>query len=351
MLEFSIFLGEARLIVHSSVVGYHPYFGIASSEMFRKKTTWILAVIFLTSSSVGLRPGFLPNRSRRLISNFNDTSVNDIEINYYVFTYWEYLSFPMIPDNLQKSSCGGAIIDDQHVLSAAHCYKPYLDFIAPFQGQAFPLGATWGAWVFHGNYSQHLGAFDKNVYEKKLQKLAVKNITIHEDYFFNDTTSVNDIAILRVEGSFNKDDILTKCSSDDVPKQDPNNRFLLSGLGKNENKVSAETLKSLKVTEDTNGFCASVEKAKAPPGSYVCVKGLSACYGDSGGPLAFLNKDNGQPFCLYGIVSSLVGDIAKPAPPHQLDFEKSLCTLGEAVQYARVSFYADWIDKKLKSHS
>ena len=56
----------------------------------------------------------------------------------------------------------------------------------------------WHAWAYYGNFSQVLGAFQDEVYTKKLLKVEVQNVTIHERYFSNNTSIHNDIALLRV---------------------------------------------------------------------------------------------------------------------------------------------------------
>ena len=315
--------------------------------MPQKLNLWFWIVVLLSSTAVSVF--FLPQtRFRRVVSN---TGINSPK--YFAAISWEVKMFASpCANNIENGTCGGVIIGKHHVLTAAHCLKQYDVFVSPFRSEAQTFGASWEAWVFVGNYSQNLGVFDRNVYGEKLQKFLVTSVTLHEGFFKNDTHYLNDIAIVRVNGTFTQERILPLCKSEDMTRGSGENKFLVSGIGKDANKREAAILKSMTITENKNGFCDSVDKTIVTPESYICVKGKSACHGDSGGPLTYIHPATGNPHCLYGIVSHLVGRYTGDA---YMEFVKnetnslSLCSLADGVRYSNVSHYADWIEENVTS--
>jgi len=199
---------------------------------------------------------------------------------------------------IQKSDgsfygCGATIIscDPVIIISAAHC----------FQGaNASPGGkkVACGAWK--------LDATDTNE-----QSLTITEIINHPQYV--DATSANDIAILKVSGTFT-------CATDKIyPACLPStNKYtyegwadtIVSGWGTTEFQGSiSNTLQYVKVTPVSDATCNE-------PASYngqiisdqmICAGfaagGKDACQGDSGGPLVTKATGVDAGYALAGVVS------------------------------------------------
>ena len=319
-----------------------------------------------------LLPLSLPVVTTVLFSITEDTSqqmpsdIVNLSANYYTAIYWEFQSFPKLIQPLQYKWCGGVIIDKHHVLSAAHCYKQYVDFISRFSTFP-PLGARWEMWVYFGNFSRTLRSFDKEVFGQNLNKFPVQSISSPEEFIYNETNILDDIAILRVQESFDQENILPICRAQNLTKNNKNNKnnnnnnnnsnnnktnktLVVTGIGKGRTKEFPEKLRSVKVTEDLTGYCDSVDDTTPEPGKFLCVRGWSACYGDSGGPLALLDLKTETPSCVYGVVSHLVGvNVRENLDKLQKEGEeKSICVLAQGVRYTNVSHFADWIDAKIR---
>lgn len=177
-----------------------------------------------------------------------------------------------------SSLCGGTLIDDRHVLTAAHCINT-----------ENPASITITAGV-HNRLDNEAGT---------RQVRMVEIIFKHPQY--NPNTVANDITILRLAEpvEFTKY-VQPACLSGPEPK--PDDAVVLIGWGSLELHGSAyHTLKQTKVRVigDCERYWPQINNAKQ-----VCVanptSGDSACKGDSGGPMLY--EHNGQWF-VAGVTS------------------------------------------------
>jgi len=235
--------------------------------------------------------------------------------------------------------CGGVLINDRYVLTAAHCMK----------GKDLPK--TWRL------SSVRLGEYDVESDEDCVTRkfsdpecadpvvdVPVDELIPHEQYNPNDANQFHDIALIRLARKVKYTDfikpICIATSFDDLSKQYTDKTLFVAGWGKTETRSQSDIKLKLKVPVKSNAQCNNVyQRARVNLGSgQMCAggeKGKDSCRGDSGGPLMALESDsNGN---LYWLVSGVVS------------FGPTPCGMqGWPGVYTRVSEYADWIISKLR---
>uniref|UniRef100_A0A182J785 Uncharacterized protein n=1 Tax=Anopheles atroparvus TaxID=41427 RepID=A0A182J785_ANOAO len=217
--------------------------------------------------------------------------------------------------NGYSSLCGGSVITNNFILTAAHCVTD--DFKNILNG---------GTAI--------LGAINREVYEATQQRIsyARANIRVHPSYDVNNI--LNDIATVRlnapiVYGSYVKAIAL--------PARSDSRTFggfegTASGFGRTSD-TSSTVSSVLRYTRNpvmTNAQCNNFWSPTQVMAQHVCFDptgGRATCNGDSGGPLAV--QDAGRSL-LVGITSfgAAIG-----------------CAAGYPSVFVRVSYYRDWIQQ------
>ncbi|XP_055585336.1 CLIP domain-containing serine protease B15-like [Uranotaenia lowii] len=213
-------------------------------------------------------------------------------------------------------TCGGSLINSNHILSAAHCFDVKLL-------HRYEVRISERDWFKKSNCSED-GRICREIFE-------IKNIFIHENY--TSASRYANIAVLRLENHvIHLGYIKPICLPSRKTFLDMNfSRVRLETVGWGETKNerysqevrrielgfrSLELCKSvyhLEFLEDYSQFCAGVEH------------GTDSCVGDSGGSLMYRDGDH---WVQLGLVSFRPDDCAQHGVP---------------AVYTSVVYYAKWI--------
>ncbi|XP_063698019.1 serine protease easter-like, partial [Culicoides brevitarsis] len=288
-----------------------------------------------------------PSKPSKGASLLPDVGQCGVQISNKIFggTKVEFDEYPWLalleyakPDGSRGVHCGGALISDRYVITAAHCIPRYGN--SRFRLINVHLGE------YDVRTSLDCDPDDPSVCADPLQVIPVAKEIPHEGY---DTQNLNnDIALLRLarKAKFTyyvkpiclPTDPALKSSEITVRQE-----FDVAGWGKTEFGYKSPIKLKVRVSGVTNEECAQTYlRSQAPKKigkEQLCAggeRGKDSCNGDSGGPLMGYYKDSqGRAyFYLAGIVS----------------FGPQECGLaGWPGVYTRITEYIPWIKSKLRS--
>jgi len=212
--------------------------------------------------------------------------------------------------------CGGSIINERYIVTAAHCFFPRMKYYIRAGAHALSKRGS------------SRGAPD--------QKVKVEKVIIHEGYH-NREGLHDDIALLRLASPLKfRDEIQPICLPEPKTKWADKESFLVTGWGQlGEYDDSPDRLRQVVVPHIPNSVCrrqpnyggGAIHEGVMCAG--LILGGKDACAGDSGGPLATVVDGK---WTLAGVVSWGVGCGDKHSPG----------------VYTNVGQYVDWINKHMK---
>ena len=225
----------------------------------------------------------------------------------------------LIPQGDAYEACGGSLINDRYVLTAAHCLKSKPD--------AEGIIAMLGAYL----------SKERDQAGKDQKLLPIESYVLHEKYQGDSKKMDDDIAILKLKEPVIFDDSLTNvlcpvC----LPTFSEHDNLFIYGWGLQEMEGTRKLKQALMVYETyvdevENATCVSNYWGRTfKPEKEICAGTDSGtCQGDSGGSLSVRN--NGQIYQV-GVVS----------------FGPRGCGVEGTMYpdvYERVTFHLDWIEK------
>ncbi|CAF1490929.1 unnamed protein product [Adineta ricciae] len=232
---------------------------------------------------------------------------------------WSMIASLRYDASMSYHICGGTILNEYHVLTAAHCVDPSV------------VGITFK------NMSVAFGLFQLSQTNGIIRK--INQVFIHPLWNSNARYIANDIAILRLNQSINLDrnsSLTRTClpvrlnDSEEMLMYPPNNTDLVVigwGLLNTSGSISDVLQQvTIKLIDQRDRICASTT---FDPSSQFCAGldqgGKGPCYGDSGGPIFQWIGDRWQQ---VGIVSY---------------GEMGCAVKGYPSVFTRINYFLDWI--------
>ncbi|XP_049283477.1 CLIP domain-containing serine protease 14D-like isoform X2 [Anopheles funestus] len=222
--------------------------------------------------------------------------------------------------------CGGTLINERYVVTAAHCVMP-----------------TNSKWKVH---RVRLGEWDlatvtdcqEDICSKAPIDLDIEEIVVHKKIYSKDPSNANDIALIRftrpVQYSETIRPICLPLSESLRNRDHVGHTAHAAGWGKTETGTASEKKMVVEMNITSLEECASVYQRLriSVKATHMCaggVRGKDACNGDSGGPLM---RQHAGSWYLIGVVS----------------FGLKACgTAGVPGVYTNVAEYVDWIQDNI----
>ena len=211
--------------------------------------------------------------------------------------------------------CGGALVGDKYVVTAAHCLKGF---------------STGDVKVIIGDTSIAV--------ENEARSSQVEVLSFKRHPLYNSTSNQNDIAIIVLKEAvdlFSFPNIKPVCLPS-VGKTFGGQLAVVSGWGREStDSHMLANLNEVTVRVYADGSCGLMDYYKSDDMLCAGVEedGKDACVGDSGGPLITTDQENNGAATLIGVVSWGLGCAIKD----RLDM------------YAEVSHFRTWLDQELSS--
>ncbi|KAJ8676186.1 hypothetical protein QAD02_011972 [Eretmocerus hayati] len=241
--------------------------------------------------------------------------------------------------NESRMVCGGSLITNLHVLTAAHCAHEQILKASNLTLRSVRLG-EWDITTDPDciKPSASLRNRQKPKCFPKILTIPIQKIIIHPQYEVEASAAKHDIAILELQEYIQFNNFVKPIC---LPENDKSTTLAtVAGWGRAENGLPSRQLLKVDVPLANRQECESNyrEKNVSLISSQLCygVKGKDSCAGDSGGPLMQMNESGNGQFSvrMIGIVSA--------GPPR--------CGLTDTPGiYTKVYDYVPWIRNQIRS--
>ncbi|XP_016955937.1 serine protease 1-like [Drosophila biarmipes] len=261
---------------------------------------FVFLVLAIASASAGLLSQTAPvhPRDRTIVPSINGRITNGNNAVANQFPYQVGLSFTGSEGSWW---CGGSIIDNSWVLTAAHCTSG-ASSVTIYYGATVRTSPQFTHTVSSKDFIQHVNYIS----------LTVRNdISLIKTPAVTFSASINKIALPAIASSYSTYVGQTAVASG-------------WGLTSDEATAVARDLQFTDLTVIENSVCQKAFSSLIVTSRVICVatpKGTSTCQGDSGGPLA--------------LDGTLIGITSFGSPDG--------CEVGEPAAFTRVTSYLEWI--------
>ncbi|KAI8868513.1 trypsin-like serine protease [Ramicandelaber brevisporus] len=236
--------------------------------------------------------------------------------------------FNVVVSQTQGEQCGGSILDETHILTAAHC-------VFSDDGTVIKANQAFIAAGIIGNDPP------ESAFVQVAQVIPHENFVPANDSNQNDPNAlVNDLAILKLAKPLTFSNSVQPVKIGTNPYK-VGTKFTVAGWGVNNINKPKQVSQSLLETTVTSGDVSSCKQVEpdysGPNGRQICTVDAtdSSCSGDSGGPL-FLQQNG---------VNVLAGLVSFGA---QTSDSAPICgSLDTLSYYTNVYYYRDWIAQKM----
>ncbi|XP_071450627.1 CLIP domain-containing serine protease B4-like [Hetaerina americana] len=284
-------------------------------------------------SNVDNHPNWSYLRTDVCGADVNDRIFGGEEANLKEYPWLALLEYQT--RNGRQFLCGGSLISNRYVLTAAHCVTGI--------GNTRLIGVRLGEHDIDTDPDCKTYA-DGNVCGDPVQDFNIEEVIAHPQYQSESRDKHHDIALLRLDRDAPITDyIVPIClpSGSVANKRYETESLIVAGWGKTENKSASNVKLWVRVPGMTNTACAPVYQRQITLGpNQMCAggeQGKDSCRGDSGGPLMTVDsvvpRRKGGQWVIAGVVS--IGP--------------NICaTAGRPGIYTRVGPYMTWILDSLK---
>ncbi|KAK9499756.1 hypothetical protein O3M35_002732 [Rhynocoris fuscipes] len=257
------------------------------------------------SSEFGITPGARTtscNCGRRYLSPARITNGKETKENEFPWMVLLNMYTHLGGGLMSMSYCGGSVITQRHVLTAAHCVvdKNTRKILEP------------------QNVYVKLAEHHSRISSGKEKEVRGKEIFVHEKYLQRGT---HDIAVIFTDQTIEYNDFIGPICLTREHTPIFNKKITIMGWGQTETGRGSDVLLKSKATVIDNLLCDIVDFE-------ICTHAQpsTTCFGDSGGPLVMIDPETNR-FTQIAIVSRI---------------SESSCKKGIAIHTHVASFY-DWI--------
>jgi len=240
------------------------------------------------------------------------------------------------PNNQKGFHCGGVLINERYVVTAAHC-------ISKVPSTWNLISVRLGEWDATTSRDCDDSLINEIVCNDPAVDISVEEKIVHESYDANSKNQHNDIALLRLSRPVKYTNFIKPiCLPVDSALRNKNLSDMtmdVAGWGKTETASSSKRKLKVSIDAYSNAACQRVYSSSNIEiiDSQICAggdPGRDSCNGDSGGPLMRLENTGVPHYFLAGIVSFGPRNCGTPDVPGV---------------YTRTSKYIDWIQSKIRA--